>query len=154
MENVRIRDRSYVPLANIIALIFAGAVIIIGLVESTYLFGLSFFDVLVASVVLLVFYLVLVLFLMRRTRVVSKTRVIEKPVIREIIREVPKKVERKAQKKHKFVASTETKIYHFASSRLARLIRAKNRVYSNSEASLKRQGYKPSEHVKDKKKRV
>jgi len=52
------------------------------------------------------------------------------------------------RQRYKYVASRESKVYHFADSRLARLIKLQNRVYSNSEAELKSLGYKPAYHVK------
>jgi len=72
------------------------------------------------------------------------------PVIKNMIKPVYiEKIRKMPQPKHyKFVASTTTKIYHSSHSRLARLIKNKNKFYSDSEAQLKAKGYKPSVHIK------
>lgn len=47
-------------------------------------------------------------------------------------------------KNSKFIGSITSKIYHPADSRFAKFIKPKNRFYSNSEAELKKAGFKPS----------
>ena len=86
-----------------------------------------------------------------------------KTVEKEVIKEVPKEVnkivrvpviryvERKKKriesKRYKYVGSNKSKIYHLSTSRLARLIRPKNRVHNNSEAFFLKNKYKPSKHI-------
>lgn len=81
---------------------------------------------------------------------VIKEEIIVPKIIRQEVKVpvyIKKKVERKPAKRYKYVASVKAKIYHPASSRLARLIRPKNRVYSDSIKELHKKGYKPSKKV-------
>ena len=71
---------------------------------------------------------------------------VEKPVIKHI--PVPVYVEKKRKiprgKRFKYFASKTGKIFHYRSSRLARLIRPKNRIQNDSPAWFIKKGYKPS----------
>lgn len=82
-----------------------------------------------------------------------KTLEIEKPIV--YLKKEPvylekkvyvkeKKKPRKQPIRYKFVASTETKTYHANSSRLARLIKYKNRIYGDNPKEFEKEGYKPS----------
>jgi hypothetical protein len=83
-------------------------------------------------------------------KTIEKIKTVEKPVIKKVTKEVPVYIKPKIPQGHryKYVASTTTKIYHLSSSRLARLIRPKNRIYSDSTSDLEKKGFKPSEHIK------
>jgi len=114
---------------------------------------------------LLVFFIMILVVsrIFRSTRVVRYVerpveKIVEKPVIRTVEKEVIKYRDRpvvKVQKaiprskSFKYVGSTGSKMYHKTSSRLARLIRPKNQVHSNSEAFFIKKGYRASEHIKD-----
>lgn len=65
----------------------------------------------------------------------------------KVIRKV-KIIKEKAKKKMtKYVGSTDSKIYHNTSARIAKMIKLKNRVYSDSPAYLEKLGMKPSREL-------
>ena len=69
----------------------------------------------------------------------------KKPV--KVVKATKKKVvDRPARKK--YVGSTDTKVYHMTSARIAKLIKLKNRVYSDSPKYLQKLGMKPSRQLK------
>lgn len=76
---------------------------------------------------------------------------VEVPVDREVIKEVPVAVPvRRSMPSpvhHKYVGSVTTKIYHSTKSRLARLIRPKNRLYGETRQFFEKKGYKPSHNL-------
>lgn len=72
----------------------------------------------------------------------TRTRTINKPVYIQVPRKIPQGV------RHKYVGSKEGGVYHNATSRLARLIRPKNRVYTDSFKRLEKMGLKPSFQIK------
>jgi hypothetical protein len=89
-------------------------------------------------------------------------KTVEKPVYRDLVKTVEKPVyvdrvtpvykvlkNKKSVpvKRYKYVGSTITKKYHLANSRLARLIKKDNRVYSNDIEDFEKRGYKPARHV-------
>ncbi len=130
-------------------------------------FGFNFFEGIIISLTLLLGYVIILVAAASGKKVVNrgKVRTVEKIVEKPVVKIVEKPVVRyrdrpvlKTQrvmprpKLYKYVGSTETKVYHNTHSRLARLIRPKNRVYSNSESFFKKKGFKASEHIKDKKK--
>ena len=89
-----------------------------------------------------------------QVREIPVEKIIKVPVEKEVIRRifvpepVPYKVETKRKMPtpvhYKYVGSKTTKTYQSTKSRLARLIKKKNRVYSNSRIELEKMGYKPA----------
>ncbi len=71
---------------------------------------------------------------------------VEKPILKDI--KIPVYVKTKAKvprgHRYKYLASEKGKIFHYASSRLARLIRPKNRIYHDSPSYFIKKGFKPS----------
>ena len=155
---------------NVFLAIAALLIIVIGVFQSWILFDLNVTELVIVSAFLLIFYLILLVFLLQSTttRYVHRTKFVENPVIKEIVREVEKPVEviREVEKpvyiqvepvtkptkgkRYDFVASVETKVVHPASSRLARLIRPKNRLYGDDLEAFIKRGYKLAEKTKDK----
>lgn len=84
-------------------------------------------------------------------------KIIKVPVEKEVVRRVfvpepvpyPVKVKRKMPKPvhYRYVGSKTSKTYHSTKSRLARLIKKKNRVYSNDRRFFQRLGYKPAVRI-------
>ncbi len=70
------------------------------------------------------------------------------PVIKEIEKPIYIKRTSAPRKKYIYVGSSKTKKYHLTSSRLAKLIANKNKVFSNSEAFFTKRGYRPSQQIK------
>lgn len=89
------------------------------------------------------------------TRTVEKPvlQYIEKPVFREVVKTVEKPIylEKKKTmpkvKYYKYVGSTLTKKYLSSRSRLAKLIKKENRIYSNSAEEFEKRGFTPAKHV-------
>ncbi|MAG38230.1 hypothetical protein CMI45_02505 [Candidatus Pacearchaeota archaeon] len=141
-----------------VAFLLAVVMAIVGILL-IWTFSFSFGEGTIVIATLLLGYLVIVFVASSRKKVVVREekvreveKVVEKPVVykdRPVLktqRVMPK------PKLYKFVGSSESKVYHRTHSRLARLIRPKNRVYSNSESFFKKKGFKSSEDIKDHKK--
>ena len=136
-----------------------GVILIIGAVITLFYTELTFTQGLMILAGLTVLYAIILFFLLepgilRRVHTSDvRTIEVEKPIIyykkepvyveKKVYVKEPKKP-RTPPKVYKFVASTETKMYHSNSSRLARLIKQKNRIYGDSPQEFAKAGYKPS----------
>jgi hypothetical protein len=157
MENKKlkqsVRERKYYDRKNLSIAFILGVLIVIAIVEFIFVFKISPEKLSLISLGLFLVYFMLILILVRKrtVRVVKRTEIIEKPLINEIIREIESPSDdSKATGKNvrfKYVASNEGSVYHLASSRLARLIRPKNRIYSDDSKEFEKKGYKPSAEV-------
>lgn len=163
----RVRTRTYSS-SNTPLAIVSGLIVIIGIILSIIYFNFSALESLILIASLFIFYALLLILLISMSKKTSRVirrevvkevekpviKVVEKPIVKVVEKPVIRIVEKPRKmpkaKHYKYVGSTTSKIYHESHSRLARLIRPKNRIHSNSKAYFERLGFKPSEHIKTK----
>jgi hypothetical protein len=163
MENSKVRRRVVesggISVAAVIILLVLEVfafIVLVRLFELNYLEG-----IIVAATLLLGFFIIILAVPRERKvyvqRIIPKEveKIVEKPVVNEVVHYVDRPVKQPVKKKtvkpvsYSYVASTDSKMFHPTSSRLARLIRPKNRVYGNTYKQMQKKGYKPSQKAKE-----
>ncbi|MEA3329939.1 MAG: hypothetical protein U9Q06_04310 [Nanoarchaeota archaeon] len=154
----------HIFLAVILAFLLLG--VIIGFILLTEIPG---FFLAILIIICLSFYSIILFFLIEQIRTIEievekiktieKFTVIDNPIIervevtKPVVHNVPvpvyiqktKKVPR--GKRYKYIASKEGSIFHYATSRLSKLIRPKNKIQNDSPSFFIKKGYKPSARV-------
>lgn len=107
----RIRTKKIVPKINSILAVFAAVIILLGIIESVFIFALTTLETIIATAILLIFYVFLLALLMkpRIVRIVEKravTNKMEKPqtFVKDITEEISKPSEENStiKKKRKY----------------------------------------------------
>ncbi|MCA9485254.1 MAG: hypothetical protein KC506_00215 [Nanoarchaeota archaeon] len=158
MEKTKVRKRVYNSGG-----ISAGAMFVLLVLEIftfvvlVKLFALNFLESVIVATTLLLGFFVIVLAVPQEKRIVVQRvlpRTEEKIVKKETVHYVDRPVKEENKQvatpvSHSYVASSDSKMFHPTSSRLARLIRPKNRVYGDTYKEMQKKGFKPSVKAKE-----